>query len=221
MSRYVVVGASGHAQEVAWTVREQARAEGKRCDLLFVDDRVPRGPLASGLGEVIGPLDAVADYVANATLVLAVGLPEPKRNVVARLAPLHPTWATVVHPSATIGPNVELGEGSYIAAGAILTVNVRVGRFVTVNAHCLVAHEDVIGDFATLHPDVHLAGDVTIGEGCELGSGSVVIQHLRIGDWAVLGAGTVAVRPLAGRATYVGVPARPLAAAPSRAVQST
>jgi len=113
-----------------------------------------------------------------------------------------------VHPRATIGPNVELGEGTYVAAGAIVTVNVRIGRFVTVNMHCQVAHDDVVEGFATLHPDVHLSGNVTIGVGCELGTGSVVTPSARLGDWTVLGAGCVAVRSLPGGATYVGLPAQ-------------
>jgi len=77
--------------------------------------------------------------------------------------------------------------------------------------HCQVAHDGVLGDFVTLHPDVHLAGGVIVGEGAELGTGAIAIPDVTIGPWAVLGAGAVATLPLAGRRTYVGVPARPLA----------
>jgi acetyltransferase EpsM len=92
----------------------------------------------------------------------------------------------------------------------VLTVNVRLGRFVTVNTHCLVAHGGALGDYATLHPDAHLSGDVLIGQGAEVGAGAVVIPSTTVGDWAVLGAGAVAVAPLPGGRTYVGVPARVL-----------
>src|SRR5262245_40018767 len=209
--RYLVIGAAGHAQEVAWSLREQLRGEGAPCELRFFDDRVPRGPLPSGLGDVVGTIDDVRRHAAGAELVLGIGLPRLKVTLVERLAPLALPWVTVVHPRATIGPNVELGEGTYVAAGAIVTVNVRIGRFVTVNMHCQVAHDDVVDEFATLHPDVHLSGNVTIGVGCELGTGSIVIPGARLGDWTVLGAGCVAVRSLPGGATYVGLPARAVA----------
>jgi sugar O-acyltransferase (sialic acid O-acetyltransferase NeuD family) len=210
--RYLVIGAAGHAQEVAWSLREQRRAEGCPCELRFFDDRVQQGPLPSELGDVVGAIDDVHEHVSeSAALVLGVGLPRLKVSLVERLAPLAVPWTTVVHPRATIGPNVELGEGTYVAAGAIVTVNVRIGRFVTVNMHCQLAHDDVVEEFATLHPDTHLSGNVTVGVGCELGTGSVVIPGARLGDWTVLGAGCVAVRSLPGGATYVGLPAQAVA----------
>ena len=212
--RYLVIGAAGHAQEVAWSLRAQAEAEGHPAELLFFDDAVPHGPLASGLGEVVGDLRSVATHAhdADTMLVLGVGLPHTKAALVSRLAPLGLKWATVVHPRALLGPGVVIGFGSYVGPGAIVTVNVSVGRFATINCHCLVAHESVLGDFVTLHPDTHLSGNVAISDGAELGAGAIVIPGVTIGPWAVLGAGCTAVVPLAGHRTYVGVPARALPA---------
>ena len=48
--RYLIVGAGGHGQEVAWSLAEHERARGSRFELLFFDDGLPVGPLASGLG---------------------------------------------------------------------------------------------------------------------------------------------------------------------------
>jgi sugar O-acyltransferase (sialic acid O-acetyltransferase NeuD family) len=215
MARFLVIGAAGHAQEVAWSLREQCAALGRDCELMFFDDRIPTGELASGLGAVEGDLDAVAHHAdEDARLVLGIGRPRTKAAVRERLAGLALPWATVIHPTALVGPAVSIGEGSYVGAGAVLTVNARVGRFVTVNLHALVTHDDVIGDFATLHPNVRLSGGVVVGDGCELGTGAIAIPGTRIGEWAILGAGAVAVRPLAGHATYVGVPARALSHVP-------
>jgi sugar O-acyltransferase (sialic acid O-acetyltransferase NeuD family) len=216
--RYLVIGAAGHAQEVAWSLREQARAVGRSVDLRFFDDCVPPGPLPSGLGSVMGDLDDVAEAARGdvAQLVLGIGAPRTKAAVVARLGHLDLPWATVVHPAAVVGPQVRLGAGSYVAAGAVLTVGVRVGRFVTVNVHCALTHDDVVHDFATLHPDVHLAGGVDVAEGAEIGTGACAIPGVAIGAWAVLGAGAAAVRDLEGGRTYVGLPAHAVTQAPRR-----
>ena len=209
MTRYLVIGAAGYAQEVAWSLAEQLRARGEYGELLFFDDGLAPGPIASGLGEIVGGLDTVARHAAgaDARLVLGIGLPQVKRVVVARLADLGLAWTTVIHPRALVGANVTIGEGSYVGAGAILTVNVRVGRFATVNLHCQVAHDDVLEDFVTLHPDVHLSGNVTVREGAELGTGAIVIPGVEVGAGAALGAGCVAVKSLAGGRVYVGMPA--------------
>jgi sugar O-acyltransferase (sialic acid O-acetyltransferase NeuD family) len=206
----LVIGGGGHAQEVAWSLVEHERGRGSSYEILFFDDALPRGPVACGLGAIVGPLDAVGDHVSgrDTRLVLGVGLPHLKAQITARLASAGLAWATVVHPRAVVGPNVEIGAGSYIAAGAIVTVNVRLGTFVTINMHAQVAHDSVVETLATLHPNAHVAGQVRIGEGAELGTGATVIPGLAIGAWAVLGAGAVAVESLEGDRTYVGVPAR-------------
>jgi len=216
--RHLIVGAAGFGQEVAWALACQLRTQGLRSDFAFFDDAVAAGPLPSGLGHVAGGLDVLGRYVESTRrggdplvrLVLGIGLPAVKEGVVARLAPLGVPWATVVHPAALVGPNVEIGPGAYVGAGAILTVNVRVGSWVTVNLHCQVAHDDVLEDFVTLHPDVHLSGNVTIGRASELGTGAIVTPGTTVGPGAVLGAGCVAVRALDGHRTYVGMPARAL-----------
>ena len=210
--RYLVIGAGGHGQEVAWSLAEHERARGASYELTFFDDAVAPGPLPSGLGAVVGTLDAVADHAdrRHCRLVLGVGLPQLKARLSARFADSGLAWATVVHPRATIGPNVEIGAGSYVAAGAIVTVNVRIGAFATINMHAQVAHDAVVEPLATLHPDVHVAGHVHVGEGVELGTGTSVIPGLTIGPWAVVGAGAVVVESLDADRTYVGVPARPV-----------
>lgn len=219
MTTFLIIGASGHAQEVAWSLREEERAAGREPALCFFDDAVAPGPLASGLGPVVGPLECLAAHTKDDTaLVLGIGRPQTKAMLVRRMAALSRPWRTVIHPRATIGPNVTLGDGCYVAAGAIITVNVRIGRFATINMHCQVAHDGSLGDFVTLHPDTHLAGAVHIDDGVELGTGSIVLPGQRIGAWAVLGAGAVAVRSLGGGATYVGLPARTRARVPLRVV---
>lgn len=212
--RYLVIGAAGHGQEVAWSLREELRALGEDdCEIAFLDDAVQAGrEVESGIGPVLGGLGlAVREAArANTRLVMGVGLPRTKAAIVRRLNVPEHVWTPVVHPGATVGPNVTMGVGSYVGPGAVLTVNVRLGRFVTVNTHCLVAHGGALGDFATLHPDVHLSGEVSIEKGCELGAGAVVIPGLTVGEWAVLGAGAVAVDHVSGQRTHVGVPAREL-----------
>jgi len=200
---FLIVGAAGHAQEIAWALHEREARCGRSCELLFFDDAVPKGRVTSGLGDVVGTLGDLRDWAGrdDAALVLGVGLPALKSAVTARLAPLDLPWATVVHPAATVGPNCRIAEGSYVAAGAIVTLNCTIGRFVTVNMHCQVAHDDVLEDLVTLHPDTHLGGHVRVEEGAELGTGSIVIPGLTIGARAVLGAGCTVVRSLPGDST--------------------
>src|SRR5262249_30770297 len=101
--RYLVIGASGHAQEVAWSLSEQVQTRGEGIDLRFFDDTVGRGRAASDLGEVVGKVDSIGDHILgdDVCLVLGVGLPRVKEKLVERLAAFDLPWATVIHPKAT------------------------------------------------------------------------------------------------------------------------
>lgn len=208
--RHLVIGAAGHAQEVASALDACARAADRRVEILFFDDAVASGPLPSGLGDVVGTIDDAASHVKGAAteLVLGVALPRLKAALTARLAGLDLPWTTVVHPAAIVGPNVRLGAGTYVAAGAIITLNARIGCFATINVHAGVAHDSTLADLVTLHPHAHLSGNVHVGEGAEIGAGATVIPGVSIGAWATLGAGCVAVHGVPASRTYVGVPGR-------------
>ena len=72
--------------------------------------------------------------------------------------------ATLVHPSAWVGAPVDLGPGSVVCAGSILTTNISFGQGAQINLACTIGHDVVAGDFVTLSPAVSLSGAVTIGD---------------------------------------------------------
>lgn len=96
------------------------------------------------------------------------------------------TW---VHPDASIGPDVWVGEHTHINANAFLT-------------RC------VLGDFVTIGPGATVCGDVTIGNDVQIGAGAVVKNLITIGDGATIGCGAVVIRDVEPGDTVAGNPAR-------------
>jgi sugar O-acyltransferase (sialic acid O-acetyltransferase NeuD family) len=116
--------------------------------------------------------------------------------------------ATMVDPTSVIASNVVLGEGSYVAAGAILGAAVRAGTGSLVNRACAVGHHVVLGDYATMGPGVVVAGACQIDDGAFLGAGAVLVPEVHVGNDAVVGAGAVVVADVAPGIVVVGNPAR-------------
>ena len=67
---------------------------------------------------------------------------------------------------------MEIGEGTIICAGSIITTNVIIGDHVIVNLDCTIGHDDIIRDFATLYPSVNVSGNVIIEPCVEIGTGT-------------------------------------------------
>jgi sugar O-acyltransferase (sialic acid O-acetyltransferase NeuD family) len=212
--RVAIVGAGGHGREVLDVVEAINRAAPTFEVVGFVADRVDDEVLARRGAAHLGSVDDLASsripaVDAGVDLVLAVGDPTAREALVRALAPLGPTWASaLVHPLASIGSDVALGDGTVVAAGARITTNVRVGCHVQVNVNAVISHDCTVADHATLSPGVLVNGAASIGAGALLGTGAVVTPGRTVGEWAVVGAGAVVVSDVPAGVTAIGVPAR-------------
>lgn len=105
---------------------------------------------------------------------------------------------------------VEIGIGTIICAGSIITTNIYIGNHVIINLICTIGHDAIIKDFCTLHPGINVSGNVILEECTVIGTGSQIINNLVIGKNSIIGAGAVVNRNLPDNCTAVGIPAKPI-----------
>ncbi|MBU5424211.1 acetyltransferase [Cellulomonas hominis] len=204
----VLVGASGLAREVLAALRAPGAAY---VPVGVVDDDPRRhGATLDGL-PVLGGLDALAER-PGAEVLVCVGRGADRAALVDRLRAARgsTTWATVVHPAASVAPGCVVGPGSVLLAGAVLTADVRVGAHAVLMPHVVLTHDDRVGDFATLAAGVALGGGVEVGRAAYLGMRASVRERVRVGAGSTLGMGAVLLTDLPDGETWAGVPARPL-----------
>lgn len=204
-----IYGAGGFAREVAWLVEEC----GGDPVCLIDDDPDSHGAVLNGL-PVLGLEDALEEF-PNASVVGAIGTPVAREAVMDRAAARGFQTETFIHPDVRMSQWIEIGEGTIICAGNILTTNIELGRHVQINLDCTVGHDVKMGDFVTLAPGVHVSGWVHFGKRVYVGTGAVIVNGTRdapvvVGDDAVIGAGACVTRSVESGATVVGVPAKPL-----------
>lgn len=209
MKDLYIIGAGGFGREVAWLV-ERINAVKQSWNLKgFIDDNVSLHGTLEGGYPVCGGTDYLIQQEGEVWVVCAVGAAKIRKKIIERLQ-IYPNiqFATVVDPSVIYSDRVEIGEGSIICAGTILTVDIKIGKHVIINLDCTLGHDDVIEDFVTIYPSVNVSGNVYVGEGAELGTGMQIIQGKKIGKESILGAGAVVVKDIPERCTAVGSPAR-------------
>lgn len=206
--RVIVVGAGGMAREAAWLVREC-----KGCAELvgFLDDAPDLQGQRICDAPVLGQVEEWPRF-ADCAFVVAIGASRVRRNVVLRMEAVAPgiRFATLVHPSVIRSAYVNIGEGTIITAGSILTTQVEIGRHVIVNLSSTVAHDTYLGDFVTVAPRAAISGNVNIEAGAEIGAASSVRQGITIGRGAVVGMGSAVLRDVGANMVVVGAPAKPL-----------
>lgn len=202
----ILIGGGGHAAVVA----DAARAAG-RSIRGYVDMQGNGDPLLGA--PCLGTDDALPHIAARGEVDLLIAVGSVRNDTLRsqlyeRFLALGYGFATICHPSATLGTDVRLGAGSVVMAGAVLQVGSRTGVNVIVNTKASVDHHGLIGDHVHLGPGATLSGNVSVGARSLIGAGATVIQGVRIGADVTLGAGAVAVFNIPDGATGLGCPAR-------------
>jgi sugar O-acyltransferase (sialic acid O-acetyltransferase NeuD family) len=212
----LIVGAGGFARETAEAVRAVNAVQPAWTLVGFLDDD-PRlhGALIAGT-PVLGSIDLVHAH-PEARVVLTTGRPDAygsRPSIAARLDLDDERYATVIHPSATLGASCRVGAGSVLLAHVDLTADVVVGRHVVVMPQVVLPHDARVGDFATLASGVRLGGSCQIGEGAYVGAGACVREGLSVGARAIVGMGSVVTRDVPRERLWFGSPARDVDRAP-------
>jgi sugar O-acyltransferase (sialic acid O-acetyltransferase NeuD family) len=208
MKDIVIVGVGGLGREIAEWIEDINEAKPTYRLLGFIDDDTSKHGTQRQDLPVLGGLEWLTERSRTVDAVVGIGSTAAKRRIVERLRPHVAEFPTIVHPQAVVGRHNEIAEGTVVCPGAIVTTNVRLGRFVTLNFGLTIGHDATIADYVTLAPGVNISGYVRVGEGADLGAGAVTIPGVEIGAWSVVGAGAAVTRSLPPNCTAVGVPAR-------------
>ena len=206
MKPIVVFGAQGHAKVAV----EAIEHDGTRRIAGFVAEG-PLGfaspyPLLGGdrdvrrLWQEMGPFDA---HIAVGDVKIRRRIAERLANEIAGLV-----FPPIVHPLARLAKTARLEDGAFVAIGATVCADARVGRHAILNTNASIDHDCELGAYAFVGPNATLGGTVTVGEGAFIGIGAAVLPNLHIGAGAIIGAGAVVVRDVPANSTVVGVPAR-------------
>jgi len=208
--RVVVVGASGFGRETL-DVLEAMVAAGRSIDITgVVDDQPSEMNLQRLANRNVAYLGTMEQWLSKADrkdkFVLGIGSPSVRRYLVAQLEKAGLTPFTAVHPTATFGARTQLLDGVVVCAGATVSTNVRLGRYVHVNPHATIGHDAVLYDFVSINPAATISGEVEIGEGTLVGAAATILQNLTVGERTVVGAGAVVTKNMPSEVVVKGVP---------------
>ena len=208
----VIVGAGGFGREVLGLIKainSVALRGAEEYDFLgYIDDGVPDYRHLSRLSvKHLGGAAVLHSMPSGTQYCIGIGNGQIRRGIDALASKLGLMAATLVHPDATMGPDVALGPGSIVCAGARLTDNIVTGRHVDIHVNSTVGHDAVLGDYSTVLPLASVSGNVSLGAGATVGTNSCINQDLNIGNGAFVASGASVINDVDSNTLVAGVPA--------------
>ncbi|HHY33908.1 MAG TPA: hypothetical protein GX515_12975 [Firmicutes bacterium] len=206
-----IYGASGLGREIAQLVEDiNSEGDGPEWVCQFLDDDVSRhGTCVAGY-EVVGDWRVLERAATTCDVAVAVANPIQKRSIISRIQHFNVRFPTLIHPRAYVSTRSQIGVGTLIQAGCILSVENRVGNFVFLNFNVVVGHDVIVGDYSSLMTGTVLSGGVVLEEAVYTGTSVTTIPNVVLGRECIVGAGATVIRNVQPGVTVAGVPARPL-----------
>ena len=198
MNRLIIIGAGGHGKVIADTALKIGYT-----NICYIDDHAK--------GDVMGfpviGISADIERLNDGSTDFSIGIGNNAvRKAIAEM--YHVNWVSIVHPSARIAFNAEIGKGTVVMANAVVNVCATIGEHCIINTGAIVEHDNVIENYAHISPNVVLGGTVRIGSLTHVGLGATVINNTEICSDCIIGAGSVVAKSIEESGTYVGVPIR-------------
>lgn len=201
--KVVIIGAGGHAKVIADIIEKSGDEI-----VGFLDDNKKMGTTIIKEYKVLGDFNnrfplaiANSDY----EFIIAIG-DNKKREEISHSPNLK--FYTAIHPSAQMGLDVEIQEGTVIMANACINSSAKIGKHCIINTGAIIEHDNIIEDFVHISPNVALGGTVKIGKSTHVGIGSTIKNNITICEKCKIGAGAVVVKDIKEEGTYIGVPAK-------------
>jgi sugar O-acyltransferase (sialic acid O-acetyltransferase NeuD family) len=175
----------------------------------FIDD-TPEKQGPTNWGYTVFDRSALEKY-SDAKVLAVPGSPVSFKKRSEHIASLKiPTerMATVIHPKASIGKNVKVGDNCLIMAGVVITSNAVVGDHVCILPNTVIHHDAVIGSYTLIGCNVAIAGGTTIERNCYIGSGTNIINGITIGEYTLIGLGSNVLKSTGANSKMAGNPAK-------------
>ena len=209
-----LVGCGGFGREIMPELSRILRQQGVVAKIVFVETQVSGNRVVNGY-PVLSEAEFLGDAEGDKHFNIAIANSKIRETLAERFMGRGVKPFAVQSSAAHFYDANEIGAGSIVCAGSVVSSNVKIGRFFHCNFLSYVAHDCVIGDFVTFAPSVTCNGNVEIADHAYIGAGAILKngvpgKPLRIGKGAIIGMGAVVTKDVPAGETWIGNPARPM-----------
>lgn len=197
-TRIAIYGAGYLGKQVFHHIRHHCADQAELIG--FVDDTCPPGEAVIGDVVTLGDLKQIKNTQGlgpgDIKLVFAIGYADmaARHAALDRVLDAGYDLFTVVHPRATIEPDVDLGAGCIVLQNAVLDQQVRVGSACFIDIGVRLTTGTIVGRNNYFSCGTSTGSRVVIGDDCFFGMDCTVTTDVRMGSRLFINAKTLVPR---------------------------
>jgi sugar O-acyltransferase (sialic acid O-acetyltransferase NeuD family) len=185
--KIIVFGAGGHAKSVIDLILAQDKYE----LVGLVDDTLSTREYVMGF-PVLGSRTCLPELIRSGihlavNSVGGIGNPSIRIAIFELLEKSGFDFPPVIHPRACVEPSAHLADGVQVLAMAYIGSEAQVGFGTIVNYGAILSHEVILGKYVNISPGAILAGRVHVADASQVGMGVTINLDIMVGREARIG----------------------------------
>ena len=207
LKNLIIVGAGGMGREIYDLSTQCLGYKKEYIAVGFIDDDLDALNQFSGYPIIIG---TIADYIPkeNDVFICSIGDTTEKKSSIECILGKGGKFTSLIHPSAVIGKNSTIGNGSIILKDAYIGVDCKIGEFVLIQISAVVGHDVHIGNYSRIDCHAICVGGTEIQDEVTVHTSSVINHNVVVETGATVGACSFVIKRVVSNISVYGNPAK-------------
>ena len=174
----------------------------------FIDDNIHS---LDGFHNYPPMLGTIAEYVPqkNDVFVSSIG-GGARKKCIESVVCKGGQFITLIHSTARIGSNVQIGEGTTIGAFTTIGADAKVGKYNMIQSYSVIGHDSQIGNYNRIDTHVTLVGGTIVEDEADIHTGAMISHNVVIETHSRVAACSFVIRKVKSGTTVMGNPAKKL-----------
>ena len=208
MKHLIIIGAGGMGRTMYDMARESV-GYGIEYDIQgFLDDNIAALDNFENYPPIIAPIQS---YLPNENEIFICSIGgAARKKCIEEIISRGGQFLTMIHSTARIGTNVQIGEGTIVGAYTTIGADAKVGKYNLIQSYTVIGHDSVIGDWNRIDTHVTLVGGTIVQNEADIHTSAMISHNVTVENNSRVAACSFVIRRVKEGTTVLGNPAKKL-----------
>ncbi|MBR1877737.1 MAG: acetyltransferase [Paludibacteraceae bacterium] len=208
MKQLIIIGAGGMGRTLYDMVRESIGYNEEYTIKGFIDDNLAA---LDGFENYPPMLGTISGYKPQEDEVFVCSIGgSARRKCMEEIIAKGGSFLTMIHKTARLGTNVQVGEGSVIGAFTTIGADAHVGKYNLIQSYTVIGHDSRIGDWNRIDTHVTLVGGTIVEDETDIHTSAMISHNVIVESRSRVAACSFVIRRVKSGTTVMGNPAKKL-----------